>query len=250
MTDISILITRPKGDEIELTEMLHAQDYRVIHEPLTEVLLRHDVRHQVTQALMNEPDAVIVTSRHGVQALALLSELRDVFVLCVGEATAATAQSLGFDHVSAASGNVASLINYIRQGYDEGSRFVYISGDHVRTDLTEALPEMNIERIVGYETVPADSFSDTLAEQLRRGQIHGVTLLSQRSAMVFLMLLTKANLRETTSSIRAICLSESVAEPLAAHSWRGIHIAQEATLASLAQCVDNAFAAPESQHRF
>lgn len=246
MANPTILITRPQGDENELSEMLHEQDFRVIHEPLTDVLLRHDMRHEVQKALLGEPDAVIVTSRHGIQALALLTELRDVFVLCVGEATAAAAQSLGFDHVSAARGNVDSLVDYIAEGYDEGSRFLYVSGEHIRADLSRLLPEMQVQRIVAYETVSAEQFSDTLTEQLRRSQIDAVTLMSQRTAAIFVMLLTKAGLRDTTKHIRAICLSPAVAEPLAAHNWRGVHIAESPTLASLVDCAAEAFKQPES----
>ena len=248
MTDISILVTRPKGDETELTDQLHALDFRVIHEPLTEIMLRHDARAAVQFALNHEPDAVIVTSRHGVQALALLCELRDMFVLCVGDATAETAESLGFTRVSAARGNVASLVDYVKDAYDEGSRFVYISGDHIRTDLAQQLPNMKIERIVAYEASAVDTLSDTLAEQLRRGQISGVTFFSARAASIFMMILTKLDLREATAKLRAICLSEAVAAPLRTHHWLGIHVAGEATLASVVQCVDNAFNQPYTRH--
>lgn len=244
----SILITRPQGDETELAELLHDEDFRVIHEPLTEIILRHDTRYEVQKALKIEPHAIIVTSRHGIQALALLTEMRDIFILCVGEATAQAALSLGFDRVSAARGNVESLVDYICDGYDEGSRFVYISGDFVRADLARLLPEMEVERIIAYETIPAESFSDTLAEQLRRSQIDAVTLLSQRTAIVFLVLLNKAGLREASRNIRAICLSPAIAEPLAAYEWRGVHIAREPNLPSLVECVSDAFATPESHH--
>ena len=248
MTDISILVTRPKGDEAELTDQLHYLNFRVIHEPLTEIMLRHDARYDVQLALTNEPDAIILTSRHGVQALALLTELRDIFLICVGDATAAMADSLGFARVSAARGNVQSLVQYINDAYDEGSRFVYISGDHVRADLSELLPNMRIERLVAYEANSVDTLSDTLAEQLRRGQINGVTFFSARAASIFMMLITKHDLREATSKLRAICLSESVANPLRVHNWLGLHVAGEATLASLTQCVDNAFNQPYTVH--
>ncbi|NBX03176.1 MAG: uroporphyrinogen-III synthase [Alphaproteobacteria bacterium] len=241
MTDISILITRPKGDELELTDMLHELNFRVIHEPLTEIMLRHDARSAVMRSMAYEPDAFILTSRHGAQALALLTELRDMFVLCVGEATADTAESLGFTRVSAADGNVAALADYIKDAYDEGSRFTYISGDHVRADLAKLLPTMEIERIIGYEALAAEALSDTLAEQIRRGHINGVTFMSARAASIFMILITKLNLRDQLTKMHAICLSDIVAEPLHTVNWRAIHIASEPTLASLAACVDNAF---------
>lgn len=248
MTDMSVLITRPKGDEAELTDRLHELGLRVIHEPLTEIFLRHDVRAQVQQLLVHEPDAFILTSKHGAQALALLTELRDMFVLCVGEATAETADSLGFTRVSSAGGNVASLAGYIRDAYDEGSHFAYISGDHVRADLSELLPEMQIERIIAYEATAVDTLSDTLSEQLRRGMVGGVTLFSARAASIFLMLITKAGLREATSKLHVFCLSEAIAQMVQGHNWHRVHVASEPTLASMVACVDNAFTQPHSRH--
>lgn len=177
MSGETIVITRPKGDEKSLTEALQARGYRVIHEPLTEIFLRHNERQAVHQALLSEPDAVIVTSRHGVHALALLSELRDAYLLCVGEATAQAAHSLGFTRVAAARGNAGNLIELIMQGYDIESRFLYISGAHTRVDIEAELGArgMEIERLVLYEALAAPQLSDTLVEQLRRGQIDAVT---------------------------------------------------------------------------
>ena len=73
-TTKTIVITRPLGDEMILRDELLERGYHVICEPLTEIILRHDVRAEVEYALASEPDAVIVTSKHGVSALSLLTE--------------------------------------------------------------------------------------------------------------------------------------------------------------------------------
>ena len=237
----TILVTRPLGDELSLTEALHERGYRVIHEPLTSILLDHTQRQALQHALDNDPDAVIVTSRHGVQALAALSDLRDIFLICVGEATAKRACSLGFHRVSIAEGNVRRLAEYIRDGYDEGSRFLYLSGAHVQEDMAELLNGMQVRRLVLYEAVASERLSDTLIEQLRRGQLDGVTFLSQRAARIFTELLAKTGIPDATRDLHAFCLSEAIAGQLAVQAWRQLHVAQEATLASVVECVDNVF---------
>lgn len=241
MSDKTILVTRPKGDELAITEALHASGYRVIHEPLTEIVLLHTERQAVWHALMEEPDAVIVTSRHGIQALSLLTELRDLFVVCVGDATAEVAESLGFDRVSSAGGNVEKLIAYIEAGYDPGSRFLYISGEHVRADLTAALATcgMDVQRIAAYDAVASERLSDTLVEQLKRGQLDAVTFLSPRAAQIFMALMAKAQVLEAVIALEAVCISDAAAAPLMGASWKAIHVADEATLASLIDCMDN-----------
>lgn len=241
MTQETILITRPIGDESALTELLHAHDYRVIHEPLMQIVLNHTQRHALEQALYDEPDACILTSRHGVQALAALSALRDVPLVCVGESTARMAESLGFTRTAIAGGNVNRLVEYITDAYDEGSRLLYLSGEEVRVDLETVLSQMQVERLVLYEAVAATQLSDTLVEQLRRQQIDAVTLLSARTAAIFAQLLEAANASPSARHLHAIVLSAAIAEPIIALPWKGVHITDEATLASLIETVDNVF---------
>lgn len=244
MTDKTLLITRPLGDERTLAALLHAQGHRVIHEPLTAVTLEHTQRIALTQALMHDPNGVIVTSRHAVHALALLTDLRDLFLICVGEATAAVAHSHGFTRVTACGGTAEKLVQFLIDGYDAGSHFVYLSGKHTRLDMEATLADydMEVERIVVYETEPAEQLSDVLVEQIRRQQLDGVTLMSPRTSQIFVRLLDKAGiLREAAATLHAFCISEPAAAPLREHGWQQVHWAAEPTLASMVECIDNAF---------
>jgi uroporphyrinogen-III synthase len=238
----TVVITRAKGDELGLTETLHDLGYRTIHEALTEVFLKHTVRAELHDEIMREPDAIIITSRYGARALASLNEMRDMPVLTVGEATADAALSAGFTRVVTGGGTSEELATYIIDAYDSDARFLYISAEHVRTDLKELLAPhgTEIKRIAAYEAVPAPALSDTLTEQLKRGQIDAITFLSQRTAWIFAELLKKTDAGDATSALHAIALSEAVAKPLQALSWRALHSAAEPTLASLVDCVDNA----------
>jgi len=242
MTGETIVITRPKGDGESLAEALQERGYRVIHEPLSEIILLHNERQALNNALLDEPDAVIVTSRHAVHALALLSELRDPYLLCVGDATAQTAESLGFTRIDTAGGNVDSLIDVIVQGYDPDSHFLYASGQHVRADIEAALSmqDMEVQRIILYEAMATTQLSDTLVEQLKRRQIDAVTFFSPRAAQIFMSLLAKSQTKEATTGLDAFCLSDAVAEPLGS-AWKAVHVARHATLASLVDGVDNVF---------
>mgnify|MGYP002781078493 CR=1 FL=1 len=243
--DKTILITRPKGDEQGQTIALQTHGYRVIHEPLMDIILCHQERYNVHRALEEDPDAILVTSRHGVQALAILTEIRDPYVICVGDSTARAAESAGFNRITSAGGNAKLLMQHVLSCYDEGSKFLYISGDHVRVDLATALGKagMRVERLVAYESVAAEELSDTVIEQLRRGQIDGVTFLSQRTAEIFLQLLEKHGIFEAIENLRAFCMSEAVADVLQQFSWKSVHVAADATLASLVNSIDNVFLA-------
>ncbi|MEQ1789303.1 MAG: uroporphyrinogen-III synthase [Rickettsiales bacterium] len=239
----TIVITRPVGDETILRDELLALGYRVIHEPLTEIFLRHTAHLEVEQAILDVPDAVLITSKHAVQALAMLTELRDMFLLCVGEATANIATQLGFDRVSVAGGTVDGMVDYILDCYDEDSRFLYVSGEDVSVDLGEILGVrgMQVARVVVYDAVAAQSLSDVLVEQLRRGHIDALTFFSTRTANIFLSLAKKSGIFSTLEKIDVFCLSESIAEVFKIGDWQRIYSADKATLASIITCVDNAY---------
>lgn len=236
----TILITRPKGDEHELTHELQMLGHRVIFEPLTEIFLDHTLRGELEFQLADEPNAILITSKHAAQALALLTELRDMFLLCVGEATMDCAQSLGFTRVESAGGDLEHMIDYIQGAYDDDARFLYISGAHIRSDLPLILQSLGFAcaRLIAYEAVASEALSDTLIEQLKRGQIDAVTLFSARNATIFCDLLERAHISAATQVLDAFCLSDEVAASADACEWKNLITAQKPTLASLVASVD------------
>jgi len=242
MTTQTILITRASGDETGMMEMLQQSGHRVIHEPVTSIYLDHTRRQDLQAALSSEPDAIIVTSRHAVQALSLLSDIRDVFLICVGESTAETAESLGFSRAMSAGGTVERMAENILASYDEDTRFLYLSAEHVRADLAAMLSQhgVSVERLVLYAAVASEQISDVVAEHLRRRQIDAVTFMSQRSAEIFTALLAKADLLESITCLKAFCISRAVADALEHQPWQQVYVSEEPTLASMVECVDNA----------
>ena len=238
----TVLITRARGDEETLTEALHDNGLSVIHEPLTEIILLHTARAELESALENEPDGVLITSRHGVRALASLTTLRDLPLLCVGEATLEAALSLGFHRATATGETADDMIEYVRSAYDDDAHFLYPSAEHVNTDLVEALAQagMQVERVVVYEAQAVEALSDILQQHLKNNQIDAITFLSQRAAKIFTELTEKADLSEHCKAVHACCMSENIASGLKKPVWKGIAIARKPTLASVAECVDNA----------
>ena len=192
----TIVVTRAKGDEHELTEALQELGHAVIHEPITEIFLNHTMRAHIDLLLQDEPNAILVTSKHAVQALALLSDIRDICILAVGTATMEYAMSLGFSRVYDTGGTLESMLDYIQGGYDEDARFVYISGEHIRSDLPEILASfgMRCERVVAYQAIASEALSDTLVAQLKRGQLDAITCFSPRNAEIFIELLERAGM--------------------------------------------------------
>ncbi len=237
----TILITRSHDDAHELRDALQSLGNRVLHEPLTEMLLNHTARIPLAQLMAEDPDAVLLTSRHGVRALAILTDARDLSLLCVGDATAEVAESLGFVRVFITGRTSEDMANYILDAYDQDAKLIYVSAAHARPEMQETLGHFGyqLQRIMAYEAVAAESLSDTLIEQIRREQIDAVTLMSERTSSLWISLLEKAGILNQALPIVAYCISEQAAEPLRDAGWKKIVIANEPTLASLIQCVDN-----------
>lgn len=236
----SIVITRARGDETELSNALKECGFHVIHEPMTEIFLLHTARPALEELLAQDPDAVILTSRHGARALASLSALRDMPLLCVGETTADTAQSLGFNRVSACGGDVEALQRYVHDAYDEGARFAYVSAEHIRREMT--VEGMEIARVIAYEARAVEQFSDVLVEQLKRGHMDAATFMSARAAEIFCTLAERAQLAGAIEPLQAFALSDAIAKMLNRLSWKAVYAAPKPTLASLIQCIDNGMA--------
>ncbi len=239
----TILVTRAKGDEHEITEALQQLGHHVIHEPLTEIFLNHTIRAEMEQAMIDEPNAILITSKHAAQALALLSDIRDICMLAVGTATAEALMSLGFSRVYDTGGTLESMLDYIRDGYDDDARFLYISGDHIRSDLPMILSSfgMACTRVVAYHALAAETLSDTLTHQIKRGQVDAVTFFSPRNAEIFATLLEQAECVRASAQMDAFVVSDDVAAAADALDWRQIVIAEKPTLASLVQSVDNSY---------
>lgn len=239
----TILITRPRGDEAIFRDELLERGHHVIHEPLMEIVLNHNVRAELEYALFDDPDALLVTSKHGVAALAMLTEIRDLFLLCVGEATANIASQYGFERVSITGETSEHMIQYILDSYDEDAKFLYVSGEDISTDFEQVLgvQGMEVRRVVAYEAVAVQELSDTLLEQIRRGQVDTVTFFSSRTAQIFLNLANKNNIFRELEKIDAFCLSAAIASEISGIKWHKIYIADKPTLASMLSCVDNAY---------
>jgi len=136
------------------------------------------------------------------------------------------------------------MVSGILESYDEGSRFVYLSGEHVSRDIGALLAgsAMHVQRLILYNAVASEQISDILVEHLKRRQLDAVTFLSPRTAQIFTSLINKAGMQEALTCLRAFCLSPAIADALKHQPWQQVHAASEATLASLVECVDNVFA--------
>ena len=219
-----VLITRPRDDAGPLAEMLAALGVESLIEPMLEI-----------RFLAGEcPDldgvqAVALTSANGARALAARVGRRDIPVLAVGEATAAAARAAGFADVAMAGGDVAALAALARERCAPGAGpLLHVSGSVVAGDLAGSLEAegFTVRRATLYEALASGALSDAARVAIVDGSLDAVLLFSPRTARTFVTLAADAGLGDALGNLRALCLSEAVAEAVRPFPWREVRVAE------------------------
>ena len=225
------LVTRPETDARALADRLVAAGHGALVAPVLTIRFTDEADLD-----LSDVQAIAVTSRNGVTALAKATIQRDMPVLTVGEATAATARAAGFTNVAAADGDVVSLAVLIRETHlPVDGAILHASGSDVAGDLAGDLERggFTMRRVVLYEAVAAASLPPDAERALRAGEIDGVLLHSPRSAAAFAVLMSEAGLAAAAARMTAFCLSPAVATAAATLNWRAVQIAPLPTTDSL-----------------
>ena len=240
-----LLITRPKEDAAPLIEILKAQGHDPVLFPLLEISFDQEDAQKLSSFKVKDIQALLVTSANGVRAFALADKRRSFKVLAVGDASARAAREAGFKSVESADGDVETLAALIKKTCDpKKGIFLHIAGSKVAGDLKGLLEADGFayERVVLYSAEKVQDFSDALKDQIRQNHIDGVLLYSPRTAVSFVQLLEKNNLKNCAKNMVAYGLSAAVASKLTGVPFKDVKVAaspdQEALLACLPQSKD------------
>lgn len=216
-----VLVTRPEPDAAHLVARLAALGHPSIVDPL--LAAEYFALEPETAA---GADAVVVTSRNALRALAgspVLGQLSRLPLFAVGAATAGLARELGFMHVVTGTGGAAELAPLVverigawRRGAD-APQVLYLAGEALAFDMGSALTQsgLSVRQATVYRMVAAKSLRPETGTALARGEIGAVLLLSPRTAETYVRLIEKAGLVAGAAAVRHICLSGAVASVLA-----------------------------------
>jgi len=226
-----VLLTRPLEDAEPLAARLNGIGFETLIEPLLAI--------EVDRAATVELDgvqAILATSANGIRALAALTPRRDIAVLAVGEATAATAREAGFRHVDAAAGDVEALAALaLAVCKPEHGALLHVAGSHLAGDLKGRIEAGGIayRGAVLYAARPAERLSAEIAAAIKTDGIEGVLFFSPRTAETFVTLVRKAHLVKACRRLTAFCLSDAVARQAKTLDWRRVLVASRPELDSL-----------------
>lgn len=200
---MSVLLTRPLDDSRRLASALAERGYEVLIDPVLEIDLLTP-----SPPPRDRYQAVIVTSRHAVHALADVPAELPVF--CVGEATAERVRLGGRTQVSTGTGDGLGLAEAIVTTLDpRDGPLLHLAGAEIRTEPGDLLRAhgFQVERVLTYRARPASRLHPGTIEALDNRQIRQVLLFSPRTASLFTALSGTLDL----GGCDALCLSANVA---------------------------------------
>lgn len=208
-----MLVTRPEPDAQATQERLAALG---IASEIAPVMAR-----QTLHAHLPPPEgfaAVALTSTNALRALADLVTLEPLLqkpVFAVGERTANEARQLGFTDVTAADGELGSLVTTIALARLEGP-ILYPAGKHLSGDLAHALAPQGlmVVTVPVYEMVAEPTLPESICTELASDKFGAALFYSRRTAEIFVSLIEQSVPVDARRTLPVICLSENVARPL------------------------------------
>ncbi len=218
---MKLIITRPSPD----AESLAAEVGRLGAEPILSPVMA--IRCRDVTVDLTGVNALAFTSLNGVRAFASLSGERSLDVFAVGPATATGADSLGFDRVLAADGDVQNLAALIAKAKPRG-QVLHLAGSDRAGDLVKLLAGYGVpaRRDVIYDAAEIETLSrSALGVLVDESENPAIVFFSPRSAGLFLKQVRRAGLEARLADASALCLSNEVAKLAGDARWKRLLVA-------------------------
>jgi uroporphyrinogen-III synthase len=226
---LRVLVTRPEPQASATAALLRARGHEVHIAPVARIERLEPALPPATAV-----DAVILTSANAAFALAPYRELP---VYAVGAATARAARGAGAPSVTTAAGDWQSLARLLTgpDGLRAGTRLLHLSGAEIRGDLAGALRAagLSLQRVVVYAARAEPWLDPRVSTLLARAALDAVLFFSPAHATIWRRQIERAAAGHRLFPLRAVALSEAVAEPLRGLPWRTVEVAAAPEVALL-----------------
>lgn len=212
----SLLLTRPRASAEEFAIAARWAG-KVVISPVLRVTLRN-------VAAPGADEGVILTSQHGVQALAKVSARRDWQIWCVGPGTLAAARAAGFTDLRMGGGTAQSLRDMLCATPPD-CPVVHMRGAHVVADLVSDLTAAGLRAraLVCYDQHAQELTKDARAVLMADGQVV-VPVFSPRSARLFAQAWRK--LDGPQAQLHVVAISAGAADGVSGLPLQTLRVAQ------------------------
>lgn len=218
----AVALTRPLADSRRLAAELASKGIPTFSVPMLTIEPCPEFSTAWNSLNNAKLQAIIVTSRHAVEAMKQEEGRRDVTLFAVGMATAQEAKLAGFQHVWSAEGHAASLMEHIRAANKPGGGLIlYVRGRDITRDLAGELRAegYDVVEMQAYRAELSDHLPDDYLQALRSGQIGEVWFYSIRSAEHYVELAERYGVSALHAGITAATLSDAISLRVTGLPW-------------------------------
>lgn len=221
---LPVIVTRAQPGANETAARLSAAGYLPVVSPVLEIQpIAQDEPVDLTGI-----GGFLFTSANGVRALADVSDNRMRTAYCVGPATLAAAQEVGFETVLNADGNARDLAALVRmKASPSDGRLLHIANEVAAGELAAELRAsgFDVDFLALYRAAPAESLTRDAIDLIRAGTPVAVLIHSAKGATRFAELCSMTGL--DTSSLAFAVVSGRAAAPLSDLSPTPLEIAEK-----------------------
>jgi uroporphyrinogen-III synthase len=213
---MAVLITRPHPDDETTASGLRARGYEVLQAPMLKfepMAFGDDGNGQY--------GAVMITSANAVRGLGPQlegSKLLKLPLLAVAEHAAAAARAAGFENVTSAKGDAASLRDLVlakvkSKMLKKTSPLLYLAGADQARDLSGELRARGFTVVTHttYRMSPVRDLPRATCEAFAANRIEAVLHYSRRSARAFIDAARNAGVEISALAVPQCCISDGVA---------------------------------------
>ena len=217
-----ILLTRPLEDCYEMLLKFQSLGHEISHLPLINI---EGLKYESLS--YNDFKGIIFTSANAVNFFDMKTIDKKILCFCVGNATEKKAQSIGFQNVIAAEGNVENLKELILRNFDQkDGKMIYVSGETVSVNLDKELIKegYDVERVINYKTTHNEKFDDSFVKELKLNMPDIVYVYSQNSASSFLKFIKLYQSENLWMDTNLMCIGEKTSSVLNEIKWKKIFL--------------------------
>jgi uroporphyrinogen-III synthase len=230
-----VIITRPASEAAALAKNIRQSGF----EPLLAPMLEIERVKRVLERDLNTK-AVVFTSKAAIRAVAedvRREAFSGISAYCVGRATAALADQVGFSTVTFAGGTSEELVTLIRSLRPRPSTITFFRAEHLVQDLAAVLAKagVSVQEHVLYRANQSAALSPEVVRALEKDAVHSVLFFSKRAAEAFCRVCTERWRRR----IAAICLSDRVVSAIKNRGFQKITVASSPEVKSMLAILEN-----------
>lgn len=230
-----IILIRPTVDSRHLQAVLASRGYECIISPVMEI------ETLVTVVPEKLYDGLIVTSHNAFFATGRLEPLFLKPLFVVGEQTASIAHEIGFRQIIEGAGTAFDLVNEVLTYFPRRTeQLLYLRGRDVNFELGQTLNQerYKVDEYITYQSIPTDTLTPQAFHVITGDTPALIPFFSKNSALYFINLINKQDLKKYLQKHVAVCLSPGISNLLIESEWDKILTCKKPNRRSFIELLD------------